>query len=450
MKCHSIKVVYRSFAHEKATRLLTRKLREAGCRVDAISLNDFGGPKEAARELSDADVVVLSCGGKDINEILSLLRDRNGKALTVALFPGIVVPEQLEAFVSRVRCSITLLNSQFDARIYRRVCKALGMPDNGVVFGAAWWDDIDEQCDVQAADTRQEFEHANLMKRQLKQESTAPREPEHVGVMGCKPELENTTGRELERADARKRDFEQEVAPVCGHEHADVADSRQQQTSADPCPPATVFFEQVDVPYGAEQRARLVDLLIALATRFPARTFYIKQRHATQTGKTDDGACLPLADILNSKPRLPNNLQITDQDVSQLLAMADSCLTISSSAGIEGILAGKRVYILGDFASRQNFTHYFKNSGLMMPADAIDFCKGGYPTKTWQSANVANPHACAEAVLQRVLNGTAQPRAITVKRPLLRLCLFFPLLCLRYGRPLIRRVRVTLIRVQNG
>ncbi|NYT79819.1 hypothetical protein H0A71_22900 [Alcaligenaceae bacterium] len=94
---------------------MTHKLREAGCRVDAISLNDFGGPKEAARELNDADMVVLSCGGKDINEILSLLRDRNCKALTVALFPGIVVPEQLDAFVSRVRCSITLLNCKIPA-----------------------------------------------------------------------------------------------------------------------------------------------------------------------------------------------------------------------------------------------------------------------------------------------------------------------------------------------
>lgn len=361
------KVVYRTFAHEKATRLLAQALTGAGYEVEAVSLYGVEEATQVANALVGAQLLVLSCGGKDINQIMDVLHGRGSCAVTLALFPGIVVPDQLEAFVSRVRCTLTLLNDERDARLYRRVCKALGLPDNGVVYGASWWEG------------------------------------------------------------AGRREAAQSVAAL-----------RR----------AVVFFEQADVPGGADERHRLAELLIALAERFPARTFFVKSRHAGHENLDGGRECLPLAALLRSKTAMPN-MQITDLDVAALLEMCDACMTVSSSAAVEGLLAGKRVYILADFASRRNYTSYFRHSGLITRARRIDFNRGGRPRPAWRRARVRNPETTLASLLCRIGEPATGIRRVSVKWPLLRLVLGFPWLSLRCGRPFVRRLRVTLKRVMH-
>ncbi|TEA78016.1 DUF6716 putative glycosyltransferase [Allopusillimonas ginsengisoli] len=135
-----VAVVFRTYAQEKATRFLCQALNDDK-RFGKTKRFDLQAWKDAdalCRALAVHDVIVFSCGGRDLNALLDRVRRKADRIKAVALFPGIVMDSQLDAFITRAGCDIVLLNSEMDAGIYRRVCHALGLQNNGIVYGAAW------------------------------------------------------------------------------------------------------------------------------------------------------------------------------------------------------------------------------------------------------------------------------------------------------------------------
>ncbi|UXC36802.1 hypothetical protein K6V71_12470 [Cupriavidus gilardii] len=258
--------------------------------------------------LQNSSIVVLSCGGRDINQILRRLDKYPSRPITVSVFPGIVVKDQFDALITRLRCDYVLLNSAADLSRYSALCRAIGLANNGLEYGASWY------------------------------------------------------------------------APSTS-----VAQPVSQ-------PQATAFFEQIDVPPAPHARRQLVSLLIRIAKKYPERDFYIKPRQSEMCFSRGSRRrrYWPLTDFLQEMDR-PENLHVFDQDVEQLLARTDSCITVSSSAAIEYILAGKKAFIVSDFASVKNFSHYFCGSGLLRSFDDIDFDEPIWPDPRWVRHNVKYP-----------------------------------------------------------
>lgn len=310
MQQKTVSLVYRSYAHQKATRRLGRILSErAGCELLRHSLNDEFDFDVLCAKLASSDLVVLSCGGRDISSILARLCALPQRPVTASLFPGIVVRSQFDAFLTRARCDHVLLNSPVDARRYRRVCRALGLEYNGIVYGASWFD------------------------------SEAPAK---VSVTA-----ESTTG--------------------------------------------TVFFEQIDVPRAGHDRQKLADMLIRLALRNPSRNFYVKTRtEKTATEVSNARSPAPLS-LLLDETGYPANLRVCNDEVQAFVSKTDSCVTVSSSAAIEWLLAGQKVFLVSEFASRKHYSNFFSGSRLFCKLESLDPAELSRASRRWLADNVRYP-----------------------------------------------------------
>lgn len=131
-------IIYRGFAHQKATKLIKNWfVTEFQCETVEISLNDNLDSVVQLTSAKKGDIIVMSCGGRDINNLFKKFNLK--ETITIALFPGILVNEQLDAFITRLSCSVVLLNSRKDELRYRKICKIFKVPFNGVLFGPAWF-----------------------------------------------------------------------------------------------------------------------------------------------------------------------------------------------------------------------------------------------------------------------------------------------------------------------
>lgn len=148
MTAGTIVVVYRHYAHEKAARLLARALAShGGWQVLWHGLSAYDDDADALKKtLERASCVVLSCGGRDINRILGLFPQTRPRPVFISLFPGIVLRSQLDAFITRLRCDLVLLNSRADLQVYGRICDLLRVPFNGILYGAGWFEATAEQA----------------------------------------------------------------------------------------------------------------------------------------------------------------------------------------------------------------------------------------------------------------------------------------------------------------
>ncbi|WP_041681756.1 DUF6716 putative glycosyltransferase [Cupriavidus sp. DF5525] len=259
-------------------------------------------------KLASSDLVVLSCGGRDINSILARLRALPQRPATASLFPGIVVRSQFDAFLTRARCDHVLLNSPADARRYRRICRALGLEFNGIVYGASWFDSEADEKVATAAEV--------------------------------------TAG--------------------------------------------TVFFEQIDVPRLGYDRQKLADMLIRLALRNPSRNFYVKTR--TEKATREHNKRLPASlSCLLGETGYPANLRVCSDEVQEFVSKTDSCVTVSSSAAIEWLLAGQKVFLVSEFASRKHYSNFFAGSRLFRKLESLDPTELSRASRRWLADNVRYP-----------------------------------------------------------
>lgn len=87
-------------------------------------------------EYTQVDYIFCATGGRDLNTITKAVASKN--AVIISCFPGILLSSQLESFISKVRSHYVLLNCRKDYKIYKAICRIVGVPFNGVHFGSPW------------------------------------------------------------------------------------------------------------------------------------------------------------------------------------------------------------------------------------------------------------------------------------------------------------------------
>lgn len=84
----------------------------------------------------DVDYIFCATGGRDLNAISKAVASKD--TLIVSCFPGILLSSQLESFISKVTSHYVLLNCRKDYKIYKVICRVVGIPFNGIHFGSPW------------------------------------------------------------------------------------------------------------------------------------------------------------------------------------------------------------------------------------------------------------------------------------------------------------------------
>ena len=97
--------------------------------ITYISEEDLAG-------LCKYDYVVACLGGYLLNRVISVLRDKDTKVISI--FPGIVSHYQLDAFISRLNSDQVWLNSKSDFELYDAICKLFGYKNNSLLYGMSW------------------------------------------------------------------------------------------------------------------------------------------------------------------------------------------------------------------------------------------------------------------------------------------------------------------------
>lgn len=89
------------------------------------------------------DYIFCAAGGRDLNDLTNATISKN--TTVISCFPGILLSSQLESFVSKIRSNYVLLNCRKDYKIYKTVCRIVGVPFNGILYGAPWVKTLPEQ-----------------------------------------------------------------------------------------------------------------------------------------------------------------------------------------------------------------------------------------------------------------------------------------------------------------
>lgn len=113
-----------------------------------------------------------------------------------------------------------------------------------------------------------------------------------------------------------------------------------------------LFLEQPTFPKSKTERQELLLNLIRLAENYPQFQIILKPRFAEKIGHTHQ--------LKHSLPELmkyfkpPPNLTISNEPILKLFQTARYALTISSTAGIEAMLAGIPTWFIQDFCGKEN------------------------------------------------------------------------------------------------
>ena len=114
-----------------------------------------------------------------------------------------------------------------------------------------------------------------------------------------------------------------------------------------------IFFEQPTFPKNKHERIHLVEQLIHLAIIYKDHNIIIKPRFSEKIGHAHRPKYL-LQNILAKINNKPNNIKISYNNIYDLFKECKLALTISSTAGLESLLAGIPTLFISDFCNNDN------------------------------------------------------------------------------------------------
>ncbi|HEU0205121.1 MAG TPA: DUF6716 putative glycosyltransferase [Pseudolysinimonas sp.] len=161
-----------------------------------------------------------------------------------------------------------------------------------------------------------------------------------------------------------------------------------------------VFAAQAVVPGPLEDRARVLDVLIAAARADPTRRVVIKVRGLAGERQThDEVASYP--ELLEQVPDAPANLVVSTAAMSAALDQAEGLMTVSSTAAIEAIARGIPVIALDIFGvSPQLINPVFDGSGLFGGEQAVVRRRFRHPQPAWLDDNYFHPPEADDVAAQ--------------------------------------------------
>jgi hypothetical protein len=158
---------------------------------------------------------------------------------------------------------------------------------------------------------------------------------------------------------------------------------------AQPAPQATgpvstvVFADQPTVPDTGWDRAYLYLRLIEYARQHPDRRVLLKPRHRLGEGTFHVMQDHP-ENVLARLGRLPGNLAITYDSITDLLPRTDLLLTVSSTAGLESIALGVRTVFVSDLGIHEKHgNQVLVRSGLLATFDDVIADRLPVPEPAW-------------------------------------------------------------------
>lgn len=114
-----------------------------------------------------------------------------------------------------------------------------------------------------------------------------------------------------------------------------------------------LFIEQPTFPESREERARLVEILAAIARAYPQYSVVIKPRFSSKVGHAHRPKHL-LPELIGELNDAPENLTVSEEDLYEQFRRSAFALSISSTGAIEALLAGIPSYFLNDFCGSEN------------------------------------------------------------------------------------------------
>ena len=114
-----------------------------------------------------------------------------------------------------------------------------------------------------------------------------------------------------------------------------------------------VFLEQPTFPESKSERILLIKQLIKFAKKHKDKNLIIKPRFPKRTGHAHRPKYL-LQDLIKSFSDIPKNLEFSYNNIYDLFTNCGMTLTISSTAGLEAMLAGIPTYFITDFCNGNN------------------------------------------------------------------------------------------------
>jgi glutathione synthase/RimK-type ligase-like ATP-grasp enzyme len=113
-----------------------------------------------------------------------------------------------------------------------------------------------------------------------------------------------------------------------------------------------LFLEQPTFPKSKAERQELLLNLIRLAENHPQFKIILKPRFAEKTGHTHQ-LKYSLPELMKDF-KIPPNLSVSNEPILKLFQTARYALTISSTAGVEAMLAGIPTWFIQDFCGKEN------------------------------------------------------------------------------------------------
>ncbi|HDR03656.1 MAG TPA: hypothetical protein ENN84_00205 [Candidatus Marinimicrobia bacterium] len=113
-----------------------------------------------------------------------------------------------------------------------------------------------------------------------------------------------------------------------------------------------LYLEQPTFPKSKTERQELLLNIIRLAENNPQFQIILKPRFAAKTGHTHQ-LKYALPDLMRNF-KIPSNLTVSNEPILKLFQTARYALTISSTAGIEAMLAGIPTWFIQDFCGKEN------------------------------------------------------------------------------------------------
>lgn len=127
-----------------------------------------------------------------------------------------------------------------------------------------------------------------------------------------------------------------------------------------------LFLEQPTFPESEEERIKLVESLINLSEIYTDKKVIIKPRFAEKSGHAHRPKYL-LQEIFKNKKH-SDNICISYEDIYSLFPQADKVITLSSTGGLEALLANIPTYFVTDFCGNENKygSDYFKSTNALV------------------------------------------------------------------------------------
>ena len=148
-----------------------------------------------------------------------------------------------------------------------------------------------------------------------------------------------------------------------------------------------VFAAQAVVPRTADDRTRVLELLIAAARADPSRRVVIKVRGVAGERQTHEEH-LSYPELLEQATDVPANLVVSSAPMSAALDEAQGLMTVSSTAAIEAIARGIPVITLDVFGVTGKLINtVFEGSGLFGGEEVVVRREFRHPDPDWLDDN---------------------------------------------------------------